>query len=811
MRKKTIAFLVAAAVCICDVLPAGAELLSDGELLTSYETTEEAAASRQDPSVPEEPAAEQADSGEAAPQEAVQEQTASEENVQEEQSPEKDAQEQTAPEETVQEETSAETEDLPEEAEGCSDEAPAEELTDGEEEPEPTDDLPETYAEEDPGTAVPASAWSVTGGGYKLQKSAEENTWYTAEDGIVKISTDGHSGRYLFDEDGFMVTGVVSIAADLPGNPCGAACQVWFADKSEAICYDQAAAEALTPADSTMGQLQTARWRYQDGAFSYFNADGAFTPVSALAEPVKNANGYFEIDGKCYALADDGKPKTGLVKLGTYLYYYFQEDTVPAGQMFMGGWKMFSYAKGDKWFYFAPESAGADKGKGDFPHVQRLVRIPAVSKNFDVILDHNNYIKKNIKTKVNGKTYVVPQSGLVYRYKLVKKGKNRYFVGGDGSVVNWKNCWHKVNNSVNTYYYFGNTPGLVVEKKGFQAVTNASGKFLFWEYFNNSGNPLRNQFMGRRYFRNDGRMASGILTVDGVPRFFQVSTASAANGEYLDCGLFKHNNRWYYATPGTGALVKNGWVTINGSPRCFENYCMVTNAFRAYNGRYGYLNGDGVYITGWVTVNDKQNLVRYINPNAPGYYTNTWATINGLQYYFDGNGYRKNDVSGMVKGPYMVKVDRVNCVATVYNAAGTIPVRSMRISPGAAGTPTPAGTYTLQRSGRWQALMGPSWGQYGTHVVGAGRGGIFFHSIPCSSPGIYNVPSYPYNILGIPASHGCIRCCVADAKFIYDYCNGARCVIFSGTYTASEAFKGPLGRPALVPKTSGADPTDPLR
>ena len=157
-----------------------------------------------------------------------------------------------------------------------------------------------------------------------------------------------------------------------------------------------------------------------------------------------------------------------------------------------------------------------------------------------------------------------------------------------------------------------------------------------------------------------------------------------------------------------------------------------------------------------------------------------------------------------------MKVDRVNCVATVYNAAGTIPVRSIRISPGAAGTPTPLGTYYLRRSARWQSLMGPSWGQYGTNVVGAGKGGIFFHSIPCSTPSLYNVPDLPYSILGHPASHGCIRCCVADAKFIYDYCNGARVTIFDGVYTSKEVFKGPLGRNPLVPKTSGADPTDPL-
>ena len=61
--------------------------------------------------------------------------------------------------------------------------------------------------------------------------------------------------------------------------------------------------------------------------------------------------------------------------------------------------------------------------------------------------------------------------------------------------------------------------------------------------------------------------------------------------------------------------------------------------------------------------------------------------------------------------------------------------------------------------------MGPSWGQYGTHVDGAGQGGIFVHSIACGSANSYNLPVSAYLKLGSPASHGCIRTCVADAKW----------------------------------------------
>lgn len=107
--------------------------------------------------------------------------------------------------------------------------------------------------------------------------------------------------------------------------------------------------------------------------------------------------------------------------------------------------------------------------------------------------------------------------------------------------------------------------------------------------------------------------------------------------------------------------------------------------------------------------------------------------------------------------------------------------------------------------------MGPSWGQYGTHVDGAGQGGIFVHSVAGSSQSSYSLPAAEYNKLGNPASHGCIRCCVADAQWVYNNCNGATIRIFDGTYKSDEVFKGPLGRRALVPLRGSMnfDPTDP--
>ena len=185
-----------------------------------------------------------------------------------------------------------------------------------------------------------------------------------------------------------------------------------------------------------------------------------------------------------------------------------------------------------------------------------------------------------------------------------------------------------------------------------------------------------------------------------------------------------------------------------------------------------------------------------------------------MQYRFNSRGYRVNDrTNEFRRSSYYLTCDRVNGVLTVYtDSTMRIPIKTIRVSVGKAGTETPTGTWTMHRAGRWQELMGPSWGQYGTHVDGCGQGGIFIHSVAGSTKSVYNLPSWEYLKLGNPASHGCIRTCVADAKWVYENCNGATIHIYSsGKYSNTESFKGPLGRrPLATFRGNGSfDPTDP--
>ena len=133
-------------------------------------------------------------------------------------------------------------------------------------------------------------------------------------------------------------------------------------------------------------------------------------------------------------------------------------------------------------------------------------------------------------------------------------------------------------------------------------------------------------------------------------------------------------------------------------------------------------------------------------------------------------------------------------------------VKAMLCSIGSA-TPK-SGTYSLKKYGgwEWKGLQGDVFGQYATQITG----NILFHSVPYTKKGDNSSLEYwEYDKLGTPASLGCIRLTVKNAKWIYDNCA-------SGTkvYFYKDSNPGPLGKPSERKisgdsEVNGWDPTDP--
>ena len=100
-------------------------------------------------------------------------------------------------------------------------------------------------------------------------------------------------------------------------------------------------------------------------------------------------------------------------------------------------------------------------------------------------------------------------------------------------------------------------------------------------------------------------------------------------------------------------------------------------------------------------------------------------------------------------------------------------------------------------------------GSYGRYAIGF-YGGYMFHSVCYYSMDYSDIEYNEYNKLGGPASLGCVRLCVADAKWLfYEMPYGAKVQIFY-----DDSSPGPLGNPGSyyippeIPQIRGWDPTD---
>lgn len=199
---------------------------------------------------------------------------------------------------------------------------------------------------------------------------------------------------------------------------------------------------------------------------------------------------------------------------------------------------------------------------------------------------------------------------------------------------------------------------------------------------------------------------------------------------------------------------------------------------------------------------------------APGNNTNYykegktgWYYEGGYKFYYR-NGEKQLDLDGILpkQSSYYIKVNRKACTVTVYAKDGNngyiIPVKRFACSVGKPNTPTPVGTFYTPAKYRWHTLMGPSYGQYCTRITG----NILFHSVAGKNMTSYNLNAKDYNMLGQPASHGCVRLCVRDAKWIYD-----NCVLKTKVTIYDSNNPGPLGKPNTIkiPAEQTWDPTDP--
>ena len=382
-----------------------------------------------------------------------------------------------------------------------------------------------------------------------------------------------------------------------------------------------------------------------------------------------------------------------------------------------------------------------------------------------------------------------------------------YWVNGNGSLATG---WINVGG---TWYYMGENGAM---KTGWYQVKGV------WYYSNGSG-AMQTGWLNRGgtwyYLTGSGAMATGWINLGGTWYYL-----NPGNGDMVGAGWHLINNKWYYFG-GSGAMYSNRWIGnyyvggngemltntwvgsywVGADGKWIPNYDPDVNANWVKSGNtWYYQRPDGSKLTNsWKRINGSWYYF-----GADGAMTTGWKYVDGYKFYFGTDGKMVQDVDKLIgkQSSYKITVNRVKCQVTVYAANETgnycIPVKTFTCSVGKAGTPTHAGTYATLKKQNPVELMGPSWGKYGTQINNYGD---WFHSVACSNPDpTYALAAGNYNMLGQPASHGCVRLCVRDAKWTYDNCGLYTRVDISDTeYTPFD--KAPTIK---IPASQNWDPTD---
>lgn len=522
----------------------------------------------------------------------------------------------------------------------------------------------------------------------------------------------------------------------------------------------------------------------------YFNKNGY-----RVTGPVKTNGNYYYFTPKKVGNTPAGallKGKTGLITTDKKNYYYLAKSKT--GRIAVGQW--FTY-QGKK-FYAAKNGLvkfGTIKVGSKLYHITKNGRLTGYGRSsYDkkyYYASSSGVLKTGLQ-KINGRLYYFNKKTGQRQTGTVTAGKYTYYFNTQSGYA--RTGWIRLGpeGDKDVYYYGSNY-------RQYSGLHTINGKKY---YFNPKNSNIRVesnwQKIGKHYyyFGSDGTMQYGFQTIKGKTYFFGLSDGIRKKGWQTVNGL-------RYFMDKTTAVMKTGWFEYKGDKyymnpvKKASTYGAAKTGWVKIGSYWYYFNNEGKMQTGWLTLVDSNaNVTKYyLNPSTGRMATGT-KVISGKTYNFGNSG--KIIVS--LSGSWTVRVNRKQCCVTIYK--GNTPVKAMICSTARDGVSTPTGTFYLRDKLRWHELIGPCWGQYCSHITDD----ILFHSVTYSQLGnIYSVSSTAYNNLGSPASAGCIRLQVGDAKWMYDNLPVGTKVIISD----NEAM--PLGKPTIskIPLTQSYDPTDP--
>ena len=551
-------------------------------------------------------------------------------------------------------------------------------------------------------------------------------------------------------------------------------------------------------------------WQNVDGKWLYGNTDGT---------RATDKTGWQAIEGKYYFLNEDGSvdtAKNGIVEnTGKYLSVTNGVGVLASGFQNIGG-ATYYVLNGDIQKYSGWVTID---GKAYYFNGQNQIATQNTNGWKQINGNWYWFENGNVATGwrcIGGKWYYMePHTGIMRTGLFADYSGQKYYCDGSGAMVG--GGWHKIGND---WYWMHNSgaigAGWLLQGYTWYYLEPVSGVMRTgwfkdgntWYYSNSSGamqTGWLHQGGNWYYLSGSGAMHVGWLRQGGNWYYMDPTSGAMRTGWYQD------GNTWYYSY-SNGVMATNVWI---GDYYLTGNGAMATNE---WIGPY-WVGADGKWIPNYRSASVLEQTVEgnWERSNGNWYFRDKtgnlvtgWKYIGDYKYYFNSNGVLVQDLDNVIgrQSSYYITVNRAKCQVMVYAKDETgkycVPVKTFACSVGLSKTPTPTGTFHILAQYKLVQLMGPSWGKYGSLV--RQQNGIFFHSVACSSPDpTYSLAAGNYNMLGQPASHGCIRLCVRDAKWIYDNCSVGTTVQISDTAST------PFDKPATIKIPAGQnwDPTDP--
>lgn len=332
-------------------------------------------------------------------------------------------------------------------------------------------------------------------------------------------------------------------------------------------------------------------------------------------------------------------------------------------------------------------------------------------------------------------------------------------------------------------------------------VVQQSKSYIWGSKFTTSGTrrgvALVDTASGKVVQVSGGKLIVSPSTLDASQAFLFAHASAVSDGLFIVKNLISGNvldvangswrngaNIQLWSSNGTGAQafnVKNMGLGLYRIENAMTGYAIAAPGSNAYQTAY---NGSPNQL--WLPVASPSGGIVWINAatgkalNAGGTATGSNATAAGT----NGSGYQawslvkttysadyvlrtamRNAVNSWSSTNYQIMVDRDNCRTVVvwWDGSDWKPLYNWTCSPGAPGTPTVGGSYTIGIRG--YSFSGALGGDpYTCYYYTQFWGDYLFHSIPYHQ-GTWSVQD---GRLGQKLSHGCVRLATENAKWIYD-------------------------------------------